>query len=305
MRTHRVSRRVRRQRDGGFVIAPVLLLLMLLGALAGAVSAHLSVSAMAFTFYDDRVRSTALITAGIELAAYDLLSNSKMGRQPRGTLKFRLDRATIKVDYAAESARIDLNFAPKETFANLFRVLGAGSQEAEDYADRIVGWRTPKADALDSEAALYRAAGLPYGPKGGAFASPEELWRVLRLPPDLVERVLDFVTVYNGRREVDVFGAAPEVIASLPGIGAAQMAAFVAQRETLPRAPAAVIDILGTGNGTIVVFPGDNVRLNCSVAFDNGWRKSAEIIIQLEGGEEPYRVLNWRDLDEIASRIEE
>lgn len=306
MRAPHPGRRASPRSDSGFVIVPVLLLLLLLGVLAGTVSTYLSVSVKAFTFYDDRVRSAALTIAGVELTAYNLLSRSKTARTSNGSFAFRLDRATIQVDYAAESARIDLNFAPREMFANLFRVLGAGSEDAEGYADRVVGWRTvPKADALDSEAALYRAVGLPYGPKGSPFLSPDELWRVPGLPPALVERVLDFVTVHNGRREVDVFGAAPEVIASIPGIGSAQMASFVARRETLPRSPATVIGLLGTGDSTIAVYSGDNVRLNCTVAFDSGPRKSAEIIIQLEGGEEPYRVLSWRDLDEIASRAEQ
>lgn len=307
MKQHRPHRRALRRREGGFVIAPVLLLLMLLAAVAGTVSTYLSTSATTFGAYGDRVRATALILAGVELTAYDLLSGPKAIRQPRGTASFRLDRATIQVDYVTESGRIDLNFAPKIMLAKLFRVLGAESEDAAYYADRIIGWRTaPKSDSLDSEAALYRAAGLAYDPKGSPFSSPEELWRVLGLPPALVERALNFVTVYNGRREVDVFAAAPEVVASLPGIGSALTASFVAQRETLPHAPAAVINLLGTGEGIVAVYSGDNVRLNCSVVSDNGWRRSAEIIIQLEGGgEKPYRVLSWRDLDEIPPRGEQ
>ncbi|OAE97715.1 hypothetical protein AYJ54_34900 [Bradyrhizobium centrolobii] len=306
MRTHHPRHCASQRPDSGFVIAPVLLLLILLAALAGIVSSYLKISATAFASYDDRVRSTALVLAGVELTAYDLLSSPKTSRKPRGTVSFRLDRATIQVDYAMESARVDLNFAPREMLANLFRTLGAMPEESENYADRIIGWRTaPKVETLDSEATLYRISGAPYGPKGSRFASPEELWRVLGLPSALVERAMDFVTVYNGHREIDVFAAAPEVIASLPGVEPLQMASFVAQRETLPREPAAAVNLLGTAGGAIAVYSGDNVRLNCAVAFDRGWRKSVEIIIELEGGEEPYRVLSWRDLDEIAPRLEQ
>ena len=103
------------------------------------------------------------------------------------------------------------------------------------------------------------------------------------------------MTVYSGRREIDVFGAAPEVITALPGVGPKQAALFLARREKIPRAPAAVIDLLGTGNGLVTVYSQDNVRLACSVLLDNGWRAAAEIVIQLQGGNEPYVVLSWRD----------
>lgn len=306
MRARRPRRCTPQRSESGFVTAPVLLLLALLAALAGIVSAYLRISATSFASYDDRVRSTALVLAGVELTAHDLLSSPKTSRKPRGTVSFRLDRATIQVDYAMESARVDLNFAPKEMLANLFQTLGAGSGESKNYADRIIGWRTaPKADTLDSEATLYRMSGVQYGPKGRRFTHPEELWRVLGLPSALVERALDFVTVYNGHREIDVFAAAPEVIASLPDVEPLQMASFMVQRDSLPHEPAAAISLLGTAGGTIAVYSGDNVRLNCAVAFDSGWRKSVEIIIELEGGEEPYRVLSWRDLDDIATRGEQ
>ena len=305
MRSPRDRQKTRLKGKGGFVTAPALLLLAMLATFAGVAAVYLSSSAASFAFYDDRARSQALILAGVELVAYNYLSSAPADRAPKGAITFKLDGALVSVDFISESARIDLNFAPRDTIVNLFQVLGAPKDEANGYADRIIGWRTaPKQQYSDDEMEFYRSAGLSYGPKAGAFSSVEELWLIPGLPSALVDQTLKFVTVYSGRREVDVFEAAPEVIAALPGAASAQVSAFLAQRSTLPRRPEAAIGFLGTGEGTVAVFSGDNIRLNCSVVFDNGRQMSAEVIVQIEGGDEPYEILSWHEVDASVAYAE-
>ena len=54
----------------------------------------------------------------------------------------QLQRATAAtVEYRTEAARIDLNAAPKEAFSGLFKTFGAKPDDADYYADRIMGWR--------------------------------------------------------------------------------------------------------------------------------------------------------------------
>src|SRR5258708_1516224 len=98
----------------------------------------------------------------------------------------------------------------KELLATLFQVLGAPPKDAAQYAERIVGWRAPQPeDNLESENSLYRAAGALYMPRGAPFQTVQELWLVLGLPPALVERMMQFVTVFSGRGEIKTFAAAP------------------------------------------------------------------------------------------------
>src|SRR5262249_7820254 len=126
----------------------------------------------------------------------------------------------------------DLNSAPKALIAGLFAALGAQSNDAGGYADRVVAWRTTvKPGAPDSEEALYRAAGLPYPPRRAPFNHIEELSLVAGLPPALVQRAAPFVTVFSGRRDVNVLDAAPEVIAALPEMSSGRLSAFLAARE--------------------------------------------------------------------------
>jgi general secretion pathway protein K len=39
-----------------------------------------------------------------------------------------------------------------------------------------------------------------------------------------------------------------------------------------------------------------------SIAFDNGRRAATEAVILLDGGDDPYRILSWRDDAELATR---
>nr|WP_283815569.1 type II secretion system protein GspK [Bradyrhizobium campsiandrae] len=289
----------------GFATVPALVLLSILAALAGVAAAYVSSSAASVGFDNERIHARALILAGVELAAYDLLSSARGERAPRSSISFRLDNASVTITSAAEATRIDLNFAPPAVFANLFQELGSNSEDATAYADRLVGWRSSLKERVpDREMAIYRDAGLSYGPKGSSFSSEDELWSIPGLPAALIEKALQFVTVYSGRRQVDVFGAAPEVIAALPGVEPVQAAAFVARRESLPHVPSAVIDLLGSASGMISIYSDDNFRLNCQVLLDNGWRTSAEVVIQLEDGDEPYRVLSWREIEPNAAPAE-
>ena len=140
------------------------------------------------------------------------------------------------VSFVSEAARIDLNAAPKDLLANLFAGLGAGPEDAAQYADRIIGWRTPpKADAAEDEVSLYRAAGLAYSPRQAPFAHVNELALVLGLPPALVDRALAVRDGLQRTAEDQVLVAPPEVIAALPGMTPSGLKEFLKERPALPR----------------------------------------------------------------------
>jgi general secretion pathway protein K len=286
--------------ERGFIIVPVLWILLTLASLAGILSVYLANTAVALSLNDDRLRSAALVSAGLELTAYELSIAAKPLRPPTGSFSFRLDHALVSVAFRSESTRIDLNLASKEMLANFFGVLGAQPPDAARYADRIVGWRTPSDDTLDGENSRYRAAGARYSPRGAPFANVDELWLVLGLPPALVERAMQFATVFSGRREINVLDAAPEVVASLPDMTPALLEMFLKQRPNLPRDIKSIADVLGPAQAEATVEGSDAVRVRTTIAFDNGRQAATEAVILLGAGDDPYRVLSWRDDAEIA-----
>jgi general secretion pathway protein K len=295
MRGHR---RASGTEQRGFTIVPVLWILLTLASLAGILSVYLANTAVALSLNDDRLRSAALVSAGLELTAYQLSSVAKPLRPPTGSFSFRLDHTLVSVAFSAESTRIDLNRATKEMLTNLFGVLGSQPRDAALYADRIVGWRTPPPldDTLDGENSRYRAAGAGYLPRGAPFASVDELWLVLEPPPALAERAMPFVTVYGGRRQINVLDAAPEVIASLPDMTPALLETFLKLRPSLPRDIKSVADALGPAGAGASVEGSNAVRVRTSIAFDNGRQAATEaVILLLDADDDPYRILSWRD----------
>ncbi len=280
----------------GFIVVAVMWILMALAALVTIYSVYVANSAIAQSINEDRVRSDALVSAGVELAAYQLSTPTKTKRPTHGAFNFRLGRATVTVSFISEAARINLNAAPKELLAGLFAVLGAPVEAADRYADRIIGWRTkPKPDSQDNEDAIYRAAGLLYSPREAPFAHVDELWLVQGLPPALVERAMPYVTIFSGRPEVNVIDAAPQVIAALPGMSPGRLNAFLSQRENLPPDPQLVVAALGGDQPGATTEGSEAYRVRIRVDFDKGTRCQTEAVILLGGSGGPYSVLSWHD----------
>ncbi|WP_316158050.1 type II secretion system protein GspK [Bradyrhizobium sp. SZCCHNRI3016] len=283
-------------REGGFVLVAVLWLLVSLAGLAGALSVYLVSTSQRLSLDDARLRSAALASAGLELAAYRLSASPKPQRPAAGAFSFRLDHAQVSVTFRSEAARIDLNQASRQMLANLFEVLGARADKAGEYAERIVGWRTPPADNVaDAERDLYRKAGADYMPRSAPFANVEELRLVLNLPPQLVDKAMSYVTVFSGRREIDALEAAPEVVAALPGMTQDQLKGFLDQRAGLRRDVRSLNAALGPARAGTTLEVADAVRVWVTIGFDGGRRAATEAVILLGDGEDPYRVLAWRD----------
>lgn len=278
----------------GFIIVAVLWILVALSSLAMIFSVYLSVSAHALAVGDTALQAEALVSAGLELTAYQLaLAGDK--RPSHGSFHFRMNDADVNVSFLSEAARIDLNFAPKEILTGLFAALGASKSVAKDDADRIVGWRTrPVPGSPNDEEALYAAVGLNYAPRQSLFVHANELALVVGLPPALVERALPFVTVFNGSPDVDAAIAAPEVLAALSSNSNGQGTSFGA-------GPGSSIDPAASAAGAAI--PASNVatakslcyRIEATISFNRGRRTSSEIVIALGDKVEPYRVLSWQD----------
>lgn len=286
----------------GFIIVAVLWILIALATLAIVFSVYLANSAVAVAVKDDAVQTELLVSSSLELVAYQVLAPNQPHKPTHGAFRFRAAAATVVVDYVAESARVDLNAAQKDMLAGLFAALGAQNQNAEFYADRIIGWRTtPKPGETETEDARYRSAGLGYGPRGAPFAHVDELWLVQGLPAAVVARALPFVTIYSGRREVNVFDAPPEVIAALPGMTPDRLNAFLDQRESAPADPDSIPRMLGPNQVGATAEGSDAMRVKVRIALDNGRQAASEVVVLMGADEQPYRVLYWHDdLDAAA-----
>jgi general secretion pathway protein K len=284
----------RQEAPEGFIVIAVLWILAALATLAAIYAVYVNVTGFALVGYDDRLEAQGLTVAGVELAVYQLTATPE-ARPSRGKFAFRLGNADVAVDFRSESGRIDLNLAPKQLLAGLFTVLGANRDDADGFADRILAWRSPANSATaDSEAFLYRTAGRNYGPRHGPFQHVNELGLVLGLPEDIVDRALPYLTVYSGQAEVNLFNAAPEVLAALPGLTPERIQILLAQREGASQ------DILNAQLGMAAQYAtvqsGRANRVTVEVRFDANRRvRSEAVVLLLDDDTEPFRVLSWHE----------
>ena len=326
-----------RTASDGFILVAVLWILAALAVLATIFSVYLANTAISLSLNDGDIQTEALVYAALELTAYQV-SQPKDGQPgalrqqgaqqavpppagqasnrppppPRGDFSFRMGRANVAVTFIPETARIDINAAKPEFLATFFTSMGAPRQQAEQYVQRISGWITaPKPlqaqsafSADNTEEALYRAAGRPYGPRGGPFPNVDELSLVVDIPPAFVERIKPFLTVYSGKPEIDVLDAAPEVVASIPGI-TPNLLQSLAEARNAGADQEAVSRQLGALplQGVVSIAGGNTYRVQVRIRYDNGRQAAAEVVIHTGGAERPYAVLWWRDGFDALSRM--
>ncbi|PNE10813.1 MAG: general secretion pathway protein GspK [Beijerinckiaceae bacterium] len=279
----------------GFIIVAVLWILVALAALASVYAVFVANTAMTARVYDSRLETEALIAAGLELTAYRLLGFDDASRPTSGAFDFQLGRSHVGVAFRSEGARIDLNFAPKALLSGLCGVLGAKPGDADSYADRIIAWRTKPPRGNNPEADAYKDAGLNYGPRQAPFQNAAELRLVRGLPAALVDNALPFVTVFNGRAEIDVNEAAPEVVAALPNINSNVVDEILQQRD--PQNPQKVLSLLGTAASSVAVGGRKATRAALHIMLDTGRKVNADAVLLIgdNNSPEPYRILAWRD----------
>lgn len=292
----------------GFVLVAVLWLLAALALLVTIFTVHLSASSRAVSLNDDALKTEALASAGVELAAYRLQLADDKKRPPEGAFHVRLSGTDVAISFITEAARVDLNAAPKELLSGLLTVLGASDDDARQAADRIIGWRTKASTDSDGskESALYQAAGRTYSPRQGPFAHVNELSLVLGMTPALVERALPYVTVFSTSPGVDVMVAPAEVIAALPGMTPLKLKQFLGDRGSMVNDTAALSSSLGganggPGNGGPEQGKSDAYRIRVTLRFADGHETVSEVVIGLSAKDVPYRVLSWQnDVPRVA-----
>src|SRR5256885_3279645 len=283
-----------------FNIVAVLWILAALATLVTIFSVHVINTATAFTVHDERLQAEGLARAALELSAYQATA-APQGQMPaRGTFLFRLGNALVNAEFMSETARIDLNSAPKELLSGLFAGLGASRSQADGYADRIIGWRSPAPpDNSSNEAANYRTAGMLYGPRGGPFPHTGELALVLGIPDVMVQRALPYLTVYSGQPQIDILNAPPQVLAAVPGMDPQRLQAILVQRAAAPQndqTAQALLATLGAGQTFANAQGSKALRVTARIAFDSGQRMTTEaVIFLLDNGTDPYRILTWHD----------
>ena len=283
----------------GFIVVAVLWILAALSALVLIYLTYVTNTAVVVAATTDRAQAEALETAAVELTAYQLTATTEDLRPTSGTFNAKVGAGKVSVTFRSEAARIDLNAAPKGLLAGLMIGLGAVPSNAAGYADRILAWRAPtELGDDDPENSFYRTSGIDYLPRHAPFPQAEELWLVQGIPPAFIEGMLPFVTVFSNLPSVNIADAAPQVVAALPGMTPEHLQEVLSQRGDPAQDPRSLL--AAAGGGEAATIAGSKAyRMTIAVEPGSGRRSTAEaVILLLEDGDEPYRVLSWRNVSD-------
>lgn len=282
----------------GSALLVVLVMLGLIAVLAAVVGRVVGGTARDLSAAVAGERAYVAARAGLEIAGL-MLRSGELEALGAGQRTLPLDDVTIAVEVANERGRIDLNGAPEELLAGLFRALGEEGDVADARAARIVDWRDPDDEVRPNgaEVGAYRGAGLA-APRNGPFVHPLELASVLDMPPAIVERALPYVTVGNPYGLVDPFVADPVVLQALPGTSPSRIEDFLEDRQTGFGDSELAIVQLGASEDYVDQEPAPGWRATITVVPRRGRaRRYVALLVDQQDDTLPYRVLYMLDED--------
>ena len=272
----------------GVVLLTVLWTVALLTTLALAASLTFRGFASIMVIDRDRAKADGLLTAGLEVAA-GLVSSA--GEQPLIDVEdtLTLSTGTVRIRLDDQGGRIDIGKAPPEVLAAALRAVGADGADA--IAAAIVAWRTPDGGASKPPPPANRA-GASAAASDSIFTDVAELAQVPGMRPQLVAALAPLVTVF-GNQTVNPLTAPAAVLAALPGVDPARLAAFLSARATAAD-PKQIATSLGGAQTFLAVKPAQAVAVYIAAVTTDGYAANAQaVIVCVPKDRQPYRVLSW------------
>ena len=272
----------------GVVLLTVLWTVALLTTLALAASLTFRGFASIMVIDRDRAKADGLLTAGLEVAA-GLVSSA--GERPLIDVEdtLTLSTGTVRIRLDDQGGRIDIGKAPPEVLAAALRAVGADGADA--IAAAIVAWRTPDGGASKPPPPANRA-GASAAASDSIFTDVAELAQVPGMRPQLVAALAPLVTVF-GNQTVNPLTAPAAVLAALPGVDPARLAAFLSARATAAD-PKQIATSLGGAQTFLAVKPAQAVAVYIAAVTTDGYAANAQaVIVCLPKDRQPYRVLSW------------
>lgn len=298
-------REARRQRtsvrsEGNHQSAGYALVLVLLGI---ALLSLIVVSALLVSTTSVHSTSLDLTRAQLECAAdtainegiLTLVDQRPAMRWPTdGTSRdIMINGLPVEVRIEGDAGKVALNSANQALLVGLLTATGLDHTTADILSDRILDWREPgPLKRLNgAKAEDYRAAGLPYGPRGGPFQSIDELKLVMGMTPDLYKQLESAITVYSVLPDPEL-QMAPPLVLKASGLDAATLAAIMIERshgEIAPNggnlAPNEINRIPGQP-GTVFTIVARAQSENVSVT-------RTETILFTGNAKKPFWILAW------------
>lgn len=221
-------------RERGIILIVVLWIVATLAVLVAVLNSTVNKSARLAQLEDRRLKTQAMLDAGLEIAAAHLQT-----KNAQGTTRWLADgRAyespapggTVNIRIRDVSGLIDINKADERLLAGLFAQFAPSLNDATALAEAIVDWRKPDAEGGSGGAGETEASDGESNnedededenedqPATRRFMSLTQLYSFPGAERELVSKVVPFLTIYSAYGVINPAAAPREVLASLPDI---------------------------------------------------------------------------------------
>lgn len=227
----------RPSRQRGFVLLVVMWLLILLSGIAIGMATKVQTDSRLAHNQLTEARARHLAQAGVYLTVMKLLDpkrseTAEAWNAPAETVEVL--GVPVRVRIVDECAKVDMNSGWGLLVISVANAAaGDGKAFSTSLGTAILDWRDPdgRRRLKGAEDDDYVGAGEPFGARDGPMEAVEEAQLILGVTPAIYHRLKPLVTVDCLNAGVDPVVASPEVLAAVPGIEPAALAAFLDARE--------------------------------------------------------------------------
>lgn len=208
-------------RQHGIALVIVLWLVVLLTVIGSSHARNVHIETRLAFNQLDVARAHALAESGISHAILELFNSNITERwRVDGTVNtLNFDQGSVNVSIRHASGLLDLNSANALQLDALLAAAGLDDATRPQMVDAILDWRDP--DNLrhlhGAEDSDYQHAGFDWSARDGPFASVDELRYVLGMTSELFTRLVPYLTVFSGSREINLAYAPAWLYTALTG----------------------------------------------------------------------------------------
>ena len=143
--------------------------------------------------------------------------------------------------------------------------------------------------------ATYRERGRPL-PRNGPFSSTFELFYVLDIPSEILEKTIPWLTTENATDKINIMIADPIVLMAIPNLSDGVVREIMDARKNKGASMDKIIQSLGQNGSFLGQDKGRGVKIDVTVKLNKSIIKSYEAIIIINNDkkqEKPYNVVTW------------
>ena len=284
----------------GIALVLVLWVALLMSVIAGSFALSARTESLQSRILFNETQARFYAEAGLNRAVYELRNPDPETRwiADGRVHKIQMDDTTIEIKIIDESGKIDLNQANEELLVGLFASQGVDYDEAIGMSDKILDWidadeETRLAGAEDAD---YFAEGYPHGAKDAPFDTVPELIQVMGIDYEMYRKIEPALTVYSGRKNINLAFAPKEVLLAIDGITPEMAETFIADRQAIEDLNAP-LPVLAEGFSGQFRGGGTTFSIVSKATLPNKQYAEIDATIRMGGTLQgrPYRVVRWRD----------